>query len=423
MYRAYVGGVGGGKTLWGDTEGLSMSVRFPGTAGLIGRQYYTELKDSTMRTFFEEVCPEELIESFHKADMRLVFKPINGRRSTIVFRPLEDFKKIKSMKLGWFFMDEADESPEETFFELCRRLRHHFGPNRGWLAANDEGRNWVYHLFHPNGNRHNSDLYRLFVAYTKENRHLPPGYIEALYKGMPDEMIARYLEPQFQLIGGAVYKEWNPDQHIVDPFPIPERWPLYRVIDPGVTNVTACLIYTVDEAGTYYFIDEFYEAGVTVETAVEGILKICSDFEDQILYTLIDPAACRKTHQKYGRHWSVSDEYNEHGIFCIPASNDVAAGIHRVRSYLKNGRLKIFRNCENLIDEFPDYAYRKPRNIELIDEARRERVKKVRDHALDCLRYAVSDLSESATHPPPKLDWYMRLEKTQDWMLAGVPGA
>ena len=50
-YRALAGGVGSGKTIAGAWEAFFQSTIYPRNFGLIGRQTYPELRDSTWKEF------------------------------------------------------------------------------------------------------------------------------------------------------------------------------------------------------------------------------------------------------------------------------------------------------------------------------------------------------------------------------------
>ncbi len=426
-YAAYIGGIGGGKTYALCWDAFITGLAYPGTEILLGRQFYKELKATTMTTFFREVMPKELYDrsDYSKEDMRLIQKPIGPKRLQTIywFRALEDPVKLKGLNLGWAGVDEVNETSLDSFQELDRRTRNPKGPGLIRVVGEDAGRNWVYHWFHPNGNNHDPELSEIFLAKTKDNTYLPKDFIDKQYRGMSPEMIARYLEPSFQLIGGAVYKEWNPAVHIIDPFEIPEHWPLYRVIDPGLTNVTCCLLYTVDPGGTYYFMDEYYQEDVTVAQAVQAIRLMTGDLEPRVAYTLIDPHAMARSGEKFGKPWSMANDYTTEGIWCLPANNDVDGGINKVRQYLHQNKVKFFRHkCPETVDEFPDYEYRKPRNPN-IDDSRKEKPKHVRCHGLDCVKYAVSDSSDGALIKKRPDPYAKDRTHTYDWQTAAIPGA
>lgn len=68
---------------------------------------------------------------------------------------------------------------------------------------------------------------------------------------------------KFALQGRAVYPEYTPDEHHVDPFEIPERWCRYMFVDPGV-QVCAVLFVAVPPPNhkafgkEVHFYDELY---------------------------------------------------------------------------------------------------------------------------------------------------------------------
>lgn len=417
---AYIGGWGSGKSIWLGQQSSKWALLRPGTEVLIGRQYATELRDTTQRLFFERVWPEELTENFIKSENRLITKPIGPKRrkSHIIFRQLEDYYKIKSMELGGVGIDEADETSEEAFVWLRSRLRHPLGPNQLYLCANDEGRNWIYHLFHPKGNKHVPGMYELFVANSKENIHLPPGTLENYYRGLPQELVDKYLEPKFQLIGGAIYPEWNPEVHIIDKFKMPDDWPVYRVLDHGLTSPTCCLLFTVSDKNEYVVFDEYYEEGVTVEQAAGAIHMMSSPYKERVEFTIADPAIFRTTHEKHGQLRTVSDEYMEQGIFCIPGNNDVEGGISHVKVLLHNRMIFVTRNCVNTCDEFQDYEWKRTRTA-----GYKPKPKKTKDHAMDCVRYMASSHAEGPAEPEREQDWWRPVRPQRDRLLAGIPGA
>ena len=66
------------------------------------------------------------------------------------------------------------------------------------------------------------------------------------------------------------------------------------------------------------------------------------------------------------------------------ADNDVNIGINKVNERIKTDRLKVCRQCRNLIDEFETYRW----------EEEKDKPVKLNDHACDSLRYLVMGLEE-----------------------------
>jgi phage terminase large subunit len=91
----------------------------------------------------------------------------------------------------------------------------------------------------------------------------------------------------------------------------------------------------------------------------------------------------------------VIDEYRDNGIFFVPAKNEVVGGINRVNEYFKSDRLKIFKNCVNLVEEVENYRWQKIKAGQMKNAP--EAPVKFKDHACDALRYMIASRPESPT--------------------------
>jgi phage terminase large subunit len=101
-------------------------------------------------------------------------------------------------------------------------------------------------------------------------------------------------------------------------------------------------------------------------------------------YYIIDPHA-RDRSKQTGR--SDQYEFTKNGIYTILGQNNVQTGIDSVKQRLKDKKLYIQSNCENLIREFKIYRY-KEQSKKIEQEVSAEPIKKD-DHCLDALRYIV----------------------------------
>jgi len=149
-YVAYVGGRGGGKSLCLVLKLIDLMLRYPKNYGLLARYNYSDLKDSTMKDFFD-VCPPEYIKSYNKQEKTVTF--YNG--SALIFRGLKEVKKteVRSLNLGFFALEQAEEMDEELFDELTACLRKKLtdydgkdGKQQGFLIANPS-LDWIFKRF------------------------------------------------------------------------------------------------------------------------------------------------------------------------------------------------------------------------------------------------------------------------------------
>jgi PBSX family phage terminase large subunit len=376
-YKLYGGAMGGGKSVALCAESIQLCLDYPGNRGYVCRKYNTVLKKTTMQTFFE-VCPPALIKSYNKVDQELNF--ING--SKIWFGDLEDVDKLKSMNLGFFAIDEASEVPYDRFLLLDSRLRlnvpniRYYGllatnPEPGWVKERFVDKQLPDHIFVP--------------ALPKDNRYLPEDYVANLRKNYPEEWVKKYLEGNWSVFEGQVYKEFDRSVHVIDPEPIPEEWPRFRTIDFGYRNPFVCLWIAIDYDDNVYVYDEHYRAEMKIKEHADVILRKSGQhkFTD------------------YGDHEDQQSiaELEDYGIYCLPVDKEKKLGIDRVKLFLHQKRLFIFSNCVNLLREFELYRYPEldTDHTSRLNREEKEDPIKDNDHALDALRYLIS------TYFKPKL--------------------
>ena len=65
---------------------------------------------------------------------------------------------------------------------------------------------------------------------------------------------------------------------------------------------------------------------------------------------------------------------------------EIEVGIERITAMLKEGRLKVFKSCKALVEEFGLYHYPAPNPDKLVQDKPVDRD----NHAMDALRYAFS---------------------------------
>lgn len=338
-YRAYVGGFGSGKTLCGCAEALALSLDYPGNVGLIGRKSYKELKATTQAEFLR-ICPPELIKTFNKTDGDLVLK--NG--SKILFWNLQDIHTFRSLNLGWFYLDEASEIEEDVFLTLKGRLRLSHGLNGapirrcGFLTTNPNGHDWIWKWFvqrKPNG-------HRLIHAPTKENKYLPPDYIQDLQETYPPEWLSRFMEGSFDVFEGQVYPSLDERTHMIPAGLVSKameyisRLPIkLRGIDHGFANPTVCLWCAVDRVGNLFFYREYRATRRLISENCQEIVSRSG--EEEYFRTIIDPSTRNRTGQGV-KGLSFLEEYRENGVNAELGNNQMRAGILRVADYLRPRR-------------------------------------------------------------------------------------
>lgn len=408
----------GGKSHGGSMKVVLLSMLFPGNRGLMYRQNLTDLKDSTLTTFFQ-VCPSELIRQHHKGDRMVTFT--NG--SHFIYRGVGDereLEKVKGIDLGWLYGDEPSEVEESTYLMLLAQLNWKLPDNTrppymSLLSCNPEP-GWVKKRYiDPLTKNKKGQIIsykatpdRIFIpSLPDDNPYLPPDYVAYLRANFPAEWVEKYVSGSWEVSEGMVYKEFDRQTHVVDYHPPLEDMKLYAALDHATTGVTCFLIIGVTAASDFFVLREYYIRDRLVSqhaSAIHSIIEQVTQAAGHGLeYILIDPATSQRSSQGNYQLQDVRTLYAEAGINTIPAWNTIEAGVERVKQLLhpipshvhyKTGALGaphfyiVGSQCPNLVDEF--MALKKDINSEGYVTY------KGADHALDCVRY----IAISRPRPP-----------------------
>ncbi len=420
-HKLYVGTFGSGKTKWLIYEALMLSLEYAGNYGIVLRNTYPELDDTILHDFLEEI-PDEMVIKWEKTKKRLTL--FNG--SQIVFRAFDRIKKIKSLNLGWFAIDQIEEVDEKKYLALASRLRlipkgmtkHDKMLRCGLGACNYKPNNWTLRRWLKE--KKDSDNYDYVVAQTKENTHLPDGYIEELRETYPDSWFDRYV--QFDLsklqeeFDNKVLK-FKEKQYINSadvPYILDEKYDenskFVITIDAGVGAPTAVLFTVVDLKDYFekddglakvYCFSEIYEKNLSVEQVsflIKARMRRYNLFRHdtrKVWKFLIDPSTKRKQQNKRSIE-SVYKMYHDFGIPVQQAINDKEYGILKMMQLVEKGLVLVCNDMEYFRTEAEEYHFDVPDSVDDIDSD--EFVvpdlpnKKQRDHLIDCLRYTIAAL-------------------------------
>jgi PBSX family phage terminase large subunit len=400
-YIRYLGGVGSGKTMIGCITVLVWSVLYPGDY-LIGRQFFPELRDTTLKTFLE-ICPPELIVEHRVADAIVRIRGQNGKISNILFRALEEPDKLRSLNLNGFYLDESNQMTENAFWLLTTRLRGKY-VRKGIMTTNSDGRSWGWRLFVQKSFTEDETAKMMFYsikAPSTENTHLPADYVASMLATYTEERRRREVEADEDLFEGAIYPDFRMDRSVVDPFEIPDTWTRVIGMDHGLKNPAAAVFGAVSNDGDIYIYDEFYKSGWLIEEIVKGNKKtgepglLHKIGTQKISAIFIDPSTKATRGQTGISEFSTYMEHLPAHVPLLTANNDVSAGIDRVARHFKDHpvtkkpQLYIFKTCKNLINELLEYRW-EPLSSGMVGRRNdKEEPRKYNDHACDALRYLI----------------------------------
>jgi hypothetical protein len=181
-FRAFVGGVGSGKTWAGTIEVW----RQPPSVGMVLAPTYPMLRDATLRTFLELSREAGLLKQWIKSEYRAELT--NG--TTVLFRSADDPDRLRGPNLGWFWPDEAALMDSLVWKIMIGRLR--LAPGVAWITTTPRGKNWLHREFTTGG-----DDYRIVKASSKTNFHLPDAFVGSLERSYSDLFRRQEVEGEF----------------------------------------------------------------------------------------------------------------------------------------------------------------------------------------------------------------------------------
>ena len=225
-----------------------------------------------------------------------------------------------------------------------------------------------------------------------------------------------------KLIYGPEFCDYNPSKghfnpHWVEPFEWAEPIELLLSLDFGQRNPTAALVGIWNENEELYIVDEYYKPALPSVSSKEMFKKFDyllgdKDFlhktiddkrdiaNERFQLKIIDPSTLHKnrTAMKQGEEipYSVQEDFYDNGWDFEPASNNVDAGITRVREYMRvnpitgKPRLMFFRGkLPRLEQELKNYRYKTLTELQSKTRDDPEEPIKKDDHLMDALRYMI----------------------------------
>lgn len=382
QFRAFVGGLGSGKTTCGCREVLRWTQQFPGGLFLIGRLTATALRDTTQRRFFEIIDQvtggkrDRLVYKWLEGQGHLWLRtPKKGVYSEVLFRHLDEPGPLGSLDLDGWWIDECHEPdggevPESVFLMLRGRLRGKVGPLRGIITSNSGGKDWIWKWFFS---KQRPEGFWGVVATSWENKgNLPPDYIESLVRDHPKEWVERFINCSFDAFQGQIFGEFVEDEYVIDLSEVPQFGVREAGFDFGVAAPTAVIAAKIAPDGTVYCYDEFHRP--------EADIKVVASWIKSHRFNVVwaDPTVRNRQANKK----SPRDLYAEEGVVLTPApSNDALLRISTIHQYLLRRKIFFSKNCEVLISTLENSRWK------AVKEGEKERPEKKEDHARDALAY------------------------------------
>ncbi|WP_202866433.1 PBSX family phage terminase large subunit [Cohnella sp. AR92] len=366
-YRVIKGGRASKKSRTMGLWSIYNIMKYPLANMVVVRNTYNTNKDSTYAVLKWAARRLGVFHLWKFTESPLEAKYIpTGQK--ILFRGFDDPLKITSITvdigvLCWAWIEEAFEiESEEKFRTFDESIRGELPPGyfkqvtlsfNPWINSH-----WTKTRFYDN-----VDPYAdTFTTTYKCNEWLDDAdraLIEDLERTNPARFKVVGLG-EYGLPGGTYFEEFREDVHVVEPFRIPDHWQRYRFMDYGL-DMLAAYWAAIDTQGNAYIYKEVYESNLIISDAAKRIKSITNE---TIKLTYAPPDLWNRR-QETGK--SAEDIFRENGVVLSKAGNDRVQGWLNLKEWLKpfeiedeqtgetykTARLKIFKNCVNLIRTLP----------------------------------------------------------------------
>lgn len=385
-FKGFSGPIASGKSQALCQEAIKLSYVNTGRQGLIGAPTYPMLRDATQTTLFEILASNEIPYEYNKGENVLLMKDTGSR---ILFRPVDDFERLRGTNLAWFGLDELTYSPEQAWLRLEGRLRDPQATRLcGFAVWTPKGYDWVYQKFIADP----VAGYSAIVAKAFENRFVlqkVPDFYERLRKSYDEtfyqqEALGQYLSLQ----GGLVYNAFSRCDHVKE-LRINPNYPLLWALDFNVDPMSSVVVQM--EAGKILVVDEIVIRHASTQEACEEFERRFPDHRGGVV--VYGDASGNSLHTTGASDYQIVREYfrGHYGArvaYKVPKANPSV----RERIQLTNGRLRsaageikllVDAKCKELIKDFEQVSYQADSNA--IDKEKDRR----RTHLSDALGYVL----------------------------------
>ena len=289
-----------------------------------------------------------------------------------------------------------------------------------------------YTVVSPDGQAVEMTRRRIFVPSTVFDNQIllrnDPGYLASLAM-MPEAEKQALLYGSWDSFDGQVFREWRNDPahyadrvwtHVIDPFPIPKHWRIWRGFDFGYAKPFSVGWYAADTNGKLYRIAEYYgctgtpNEGVKIDPTqiAREIKRIEAEDPNLMGRTITGVADPSIFDESRGESVARMMEKPPNMVYWHGGDNTRISGkmqYHYRLAFDEGGdpMLQVFSTCKHFIRTLPSLVYDQAR-VEDIDTTQE-------DHIYDECRYVLMDNPISPrphTAPVPRGDDPLDLHKT-----------
>lgn len=382
-YRNYDAVICDGAVRSGKTLSMSLGFVFWASASFSGEAFALcgKTVTSLRRNVVTPLLPKlkELGFSYtYQVSRSYIDITFNGRTNRFYLFGGKDESSaslIQGITLAGVFLDETALMPRSFVEQALARCS--VNGSKMWFNCNpDNPSHWFYTQWIKKAEEKNA----LYIHFTMDDNPSLSEKMKNRYKRLySGAFYERFVLGKWTASEGVVYPMFSETRHVFSGDISCERYVIS--CDYGTVNPTSMGLWGLKK-GVWYRLREYYysskKEGIsrTDEEHYAALEKLAEGVRPEKV--IVDPSAA-----------SFIECIRRHGKFrAVKADNDVITGIRRVSTALREDKLRFHKSCRDIIREFFLYRWNENSGTDV--------PVKENDHAMDDMRYFVSDIMKDS---------------------------
>ncbi|MDE6092789.1 MAG: PBSX family phage terminase large subunit [Ruminococcus sp.] len=281
---------------------------------------------------------------------------------------------IQGMTLSGVFLDEVALMPRSFVEQALARCS--VNGSKMWFNCNPDNPS---HWFYNEWIKKSAEKHALYIHFTMDDNPSLSQKLKNRYKRLySGTFYERFVLGKWTASEGVVYPMFSSENHVYSGEVECERFVIscdYGTVNPssfGLWGLSNNIWYRIKE---YYYSSKKEGVSRTDEEHYSALEELAGNYN--ISRVIVDPSAA-----------SFIECIRRHGKFrVVKANNDVITGIRHVSTALKQNKLRFNESCRDIIREFSLYRWN--------EKSGTDAPVKENDHAMDDMRYFVTDMVSS----------------------------
>ena len=349
----YIGGFGSGKSFALCAKALWLGMANPGTTAMVAEPSFPMIRTVFIPAMDAALEQWELDYEFRVSPQPEYIIHLPTGDVKILCQSAENYARVRGQNISFVLWDECDTSPADTAQKAGEMFlaRMRTGQvNQLAIASTPEGFRYCYRTFVEQA----AEDKRLIKVKTRDNPHLPDGFIESLQRNYPAQLISAYLEGNFvNMASCSLYPDFDRDANYSAIEPQPNDT-IYAGADFNVGN--SCVVFVIRRDDQFHVFGEAIYRD-TLQMA-RGLRELWPDHFRRGQLTIIPDAAAKQRSTAAAQESDISILKKHGHRVTVQQSNPLVQDrINAMNVLIESRRLLVGNGAKNVIRTLEQHAY------------------------------------------------------------------